>query len=67
MATVYLQIMKKIREKGISFKDDERSRVSKILATKLTPQKKRELADRLNVLLSFRDVTSSGSGDKSEL
>lgn len=67
MATVYLQIMKKIREKGISFKDDERSRVSKILATKLTPQKKRELEDRLNVLLSFRDVTGSGSGDKSEL
>lgn len=66
-ATVYLQIMKRIREKGISFKDDEKVRVSKLLSTtKLTPQKKKELEDRLNVLLSFRDATS-GSGEKSEL
>lgn len=59
--------MKQIREKGISFKDDEKVRVSKLLSTtKLTPQKKKELEDRLNVLLSFRDATS-GSGEKSEL
>lgn len=66
MGTVYLQIMKRIREKGISFKEDERNRVSKLLSTKLTPQKKKELEDRLNVLLSFRDATT-GNSDKSEL
>lgn len=72
MGHVYLQIMNKIREKGISFKDDEKSRVGKLLktASKLTPQKKRELEDRLNVLLSFRDITlssSESSSEKSEL
>lgn len=60
--------MKRIREKGISFKEDERNRVNKLLATKLTVPKQKELEDRLNVLLSFRDITSSqGSTEKLEL
>lgn len=68
MANVYVQIMKRIREKGISFKEDERNRVNKLLATKLTVPKQKELEDRLNVLLSFRDITSSqGSTEKLEL
>lgn len=68
MANVYVQIMKRIREKGISFKEEERNRVNKLLATKLTISKHKELEDRLNVLLSFRDVTSSqGSTEKLEL
>lgn len=68
MANVYVQIMKRIREKGISFKEDERNRVNKLLATKLTVPKQKELEDQLNVLLSFRDITSSqGSTEKLEL
>lgn len=67
MGTVYLQVMRRIREKGISFKEDERSRVTKLLATRLAPPKKKDLEDRLNVLLSFRDATSGVGGGKSEL
>lgn len=60
--------MKRIREKGISFKDEERNRVTKLLSTKLSSQKKKELEDRLNVLLSFRDVSSSTKeGERAEL
>lgn len=65
---VYLQIIKRIREKGVSFKEDERIRVTKLLGTKITPQKKKELEDRLNILLSFRDVSEEqGTNDKLEL
>lgn len=65
-AAVYVQVMKRIREKGISFKEEERTRVKKLLATKLTPQKKKELENRLNILISFRD-TSHSSSEKEEL
>lgn len=66
MGAVYVQIMKRIREKGISFQDDERNRVTKLLTTsKLSDQKKKDLNDRLNILLSFSD--RSNSDERSEL
>ena len=66
MGAVYVQIMKRIREKGISLQDDERNRVTKLLTTsKLSDQKKKDLNDRLNILLSFSD--RSNSDERSEL
>lgn len=50
----------------MSFREDEKARVAKLLTTKLAPTKKKELEDRLNVILSFRDITQSSS-EKMEL
>lgn len=50
----------------MSFREEEKARVNKLLATKITKEKKKELGDRLNVILSFRDTTQASS-EKMEL
>lgn len=45
--------MQKIIEKGEGFVTTEKERVQKLLAGKLTPEKIKELNNKLNILESF--------------
>ena len=50
---IYIKIMKKVISEGDAFVAYEIDRVRKVLAGKLTPDKKEEMEKRLNVLRSF--------------
>lgn len=52
-ANVYVTIMKKVQEKGISFVQAERQRVKQLLTGKIIDAKKKELNLRLNILKAF--------------
>jgi len=65
-AAVYVRVMKRVAAEGESWADKEGERVSGILAastSKITPDKKEEMQERLNILRSFRQ----SSGAKQEL
>lgn len=52
-AANYPKIMKKIKEKGDGYVETETTRVKKIMAGKITPEKKEELENKLKVLNIF--------------
>lgn len=52
-AAVYPKIMKKIKEKGEDYVATETARVTKVMAGKLTPEKKEEMDNKLKVLNVF--------------
>lgn len=50
---IYKTIMEKILEKGDDFIQTEITRVNKLLAGKISNEKKNELSQRINILKSF--------------
>jgi len=52
-AAMYVKIMQKISEKGESYAESEITRVNKIMAGKVAPEKKAEMSDKLKVLAVF--------------
>jgi protein disulfide-isomerase A6 len=52
-AEIYVKLMKKVIKEGDAFVAYEIDRVGKVLAGKVTPEKKTEMQERLNVLKSF--------------
>lgn len=52
-APMYVKIMQKITEKGDEYPEKELARVQKILAGKVTPEKKEELSDKVKILRVF--------------
>lgn len=52
--TLYVAIMKKIKEKGDTFPSDETKRVKTLLTKKITDEKKAAFEARLNILAAFR-------------
>jgi len=52
-APIYVKIMQKVLEKGTGYVQTEVERVKKIMAGKVTPQKKDELQDKLKILNIF--------------
>ena len=63
---MYVRVMKRVAGEGESWADKEGERVGGILAAStgnITPDKKEEMQERLNILRSFRQ----SSGAKQEL
>ena len=61
-AEVYVKIMRKVVDlaaQGDGFIKTEEARVKKILSGKISKEKKEELEERLNILKSFKAVTSN--------
>eukprot|EP00811_Abedinium_folium_P007918 NODE_17307_length_950_cov_6.518834.p1 GENE.NODE_17307_length_950_cov_6.518834~~NODE_17307_length_950_cov_6.518834.p1 ORF type:complete len:283 (-),score=74.22 NODE_17307_length_950_cov_6.518834:101-844(-) len=54
-APMYVKILERLQSKGISYIEDERARVTKLIAGKVTPAKKEELQDKLKVLAVFAE------------
>ena len=52
-ADIYVKIMRKIVDTGTSFIIKEEQRLKKISGGKITPEKKEEMEERLNILKSF--------------
>ena len=52
-ADIYVKIMRKIVDTDISFVKKEEERLKKITGGKITPEKKEEMEERLNILKSF--------------
>jgi len=52
-AQFYVLVMKRVAEKGKTWLSEEPGRISKLVASKITDQKKAQLKQRLNILLSF--------------
>ena len=52
-ADIYVKIMRKIVDTDISFVKKEEERLKKITGGKITPEKKEEMKERLNILKSF--------------
>jgi len=52
-APIYVKAMQKVMEKGAGYIQTESERVKKIMAGKLTPEKKEELSDKLKILTVF--------------
>jgi len=53
-AKIYIKLMRKVSAEGSGFLAKETKRINKILAGKLTPAKKTEMEERLNILASFK-------------
>ena len=54
-ATVYIKTLHKVLEKGNDFIDTELKRVEKLSEGKVSPKKKQQLKDRLQILTSFQN------------
>lgn len=52
-AAMYVKIMQKIKEKGDEYVESETKRVSKILEGKVTPEKAKEMDDKIKILGVF--------------
>ena len=50
----YVSIMKKIKEKGLVYIEDEIKRITKMMAEKITEKKKKLFESKLNILASFQ-------------
>jgi endoplasmic reticulum protein 29 len=50
---VYINIMKKVQEKGEAYPKAEQSRVEKLVQSKITEEKKKTMRTKLNILPSF--------------
>jgi endoplasmic reticulum protein 29 len=55
-APIYVKTMQKIKEKGTDYVQTELTRVRKILAGKLTPEKAAELNEKIKILNVFADT-----------
>jgi len=58
-AKFYILAMKKILEHGDTWVATETARVTKLLESKITPEKKEQLKQRLNILPSFKKIFKS--------
>lgn len=56
--------MQKVIDKGEGFIASENERVKKLLDSKLSPEKKKELNSKLNILLSFSEIVVGDSHTK---
>lgn len=52
---VYVKMMQRMLDKGSGFVDDEMKRLNKLLAGKLSTEKKTDMGYRINILRAFRD------------
>lgn len=52
-ATMYVKIMEKVKEKGVAYLTSESERVSKLMDSKVTAEKKAELVDKMKILSVF--------------
>eukprot|EP00112_Aurelia_sp_Birch-Aquarium-sp1_P025034 Seg814.4 transcript_id=Seg814.4/GoldUCD/mRNA.D3Y31 product="Endoplasmic reticulum resident protein 29" protein_id=Seg814.4/GoldUCD/D3Y31 len=50
----YVNVMKKIKEKGLMYIEDEIRRITKMIAEKITEKKKKSFESKLNILASFQ-------------
>mmetsp|Transcript_1806 Transcript_1806/g.4538 ORF Transcript_1806/g.4538 Transcript_1806/m.4538 type:complete len:284 (+) Transcript_1806:75-926(+) len=57
-ASVYVKIMKKIKDKGAGYVEAETARVQKVMSGNLTPEKMRELSEKVQVLSMFQKEAS---------
>lgn len=59
--------MQKVLEKGDDFVQSEYERVKKVLNSKVSDEKKKELQKRINVLMSFQLHNKKSKVEKAEL
>ncbi|CAB3222131.1 unnamed protein product [Arctia plantaginis] len=64
---IYKTIMQKVLEKGDDFVRSEYERVKKILNSKVSDEKKKELHKRINILMSFQLHDKQSKAEKAEL
>lgn len=63
---IYKTIMEKIIEKGDDFVKTEHDRIKKLLSEKISDEKKKNMAIRINILQTFQ-LHKKTKGDKQEL
>eukprot|EP01001_Neometanema_parovale_P009545 NODE_5783_length_909_cov_213.847328_g5558_i0.p1 GENE.NODE_5783_length_909_cov_213.847328_g5558_i0~~NODE_5783_length_909_cov_213.847328_g5558_i0.p1 ORF type:complete len:259 (+),score=95.47 NODE_5783_length_909_cov_213.847328_g5558_i0:54-779(+) len=54
-AKAYANVMKKIADKGVEFVSNEKKRLEKLLTSKITDEKKKQMRHKLNILSSFTE------------
>ncbi|CAH0595127.1 unnamed protein product [Chrysodeixis includens] len=64
---IYKTVMEKILEKGEEFIQTEHERVKKLLSGKVSDEKKKELGNRVNILLTFQLYDKQAKPGKEDL
>jgi len=55
-AQIYVKIMQKVKDKGVSYVESELARVRKIMGGKITPEKAAEMNTKVTILSVFADT-----------